>query len=162
MIPRLASHADIAELVRVINRAYEVEVDMFRGTRTSETDVRDRMARAGSAFLALDDSTPGARAGALIAGVYVELRGTRGYFGMLAVDPAKQGLGLGRTLVRSIEQHCMDAGCEHLDLDVVDLRAELLAFYGALGFTRTVEVPYPDPSQTLRPVRLIGMTKTLR
>jgi hypothetical protein len=47
------------------------------------------MLRNGKYLLAEDD-------GALIACVYVELRGQRAYFGLLGVDPMRQGQGLGR------------------------------------------------------------------
>ena len=55
----------------------------------------------------------------IAACVWVEVRddGTsatlldkRGYFGMLAVDPAQQGKGLGRLLVQTAETHCRAAG----------------------------------------------------
>jgi ribosomal protein S18 acetylase RimI-like enzyme len=93
--------------------------------------------------------------------VYVEVSGRRGYFGMLAVDPGRQGQGLGRVLVRAVEEHCAKAGCTDLDLDVVDLRSELPGFYNALGFTRTGSIPYPRPSETKQPVHLIQMSKPL-
>jgi GNAT superfamily N-acetyltransferase len=160
--PRTANQADVAELVRVINRAYHVEAEMFHGQRTSETDVRERLARPNAAFLAIDDDAPDAPRGALVGGVYVEIRDRRGYFGMLAVDPSRQGRGLGRVLVRAVETYCASAGCNDVDLDVVDLRSELLDFYAALGFTRTGEpIPYPNPTETKQPVHLIQMTKRL-
>jgi len=158
---RIATPDDVAELVRVINLAYTVEAEMFHGERTSEPDVHDRLGRPNAAFLAIDDDTPGSPRGALAGGVYVEIHDRRGYFGMLAVDPRRQGRGFGRVLVRGVEAYCASAGCEDLDLDVVDLRSELLGFYGALGFTRTGEVPYPEPSQTKQPLRLIRITKPL-
>src|SRR6187551_2028326 len=102
MIPRPVTHADVTELVRVTNLAYLVEAEMFHGTRTTESDVRDRLARPNATFLVV----AGDEANSVLAGpVYVEMRDDRGYFGMLAVDPACQGCGLGRTLVRAAEAH---------------------------------------------------------
>lgn len=161
MTPRTATVADVPELVRVINLAYRVEAEMFHGNRTSELDVRERLGRPNATFLAIDDDSAGAASGALVGAVYVEVREGRGYFGMLAVDPSRQGQGLGRVLVRAIEEHCAKVGCTDLDLDVVDLRAELPGFYTAMGFTRTGSMPYPDPSHTKQPVHLIQMTKSL-
>jgi ribosomal protein S18 acetylase RimI-like enzyme len=161
MPARVATAADLPEVLRVTNLAYQVEATMFHGERTSEAELRDRLARPNAAFLVLDDDAPGAQPGALIGSVYVETRGERGYFAMLAVDPDRQGRGLGRQLVRAAEAHCQAAGCRFLDIDVVDLRIELPGFYHALGFTRSGQTPYPDPAHTRRPVQLIRMTKPL-
>ena len=158
MIPRPATLADVDALVRVINLAYLVEADMFHGTRTTEADVHDRLARPNAVFLVVPDD---AADGVLLGSVHVETRGDRGYFGMLAVDPACQGRGLGRTLVRAAEDHCRATGSVAMDLDVVDLRRELTAFYGSLGYVVVGESPFARPEQAKRPVRLIHMTKRL-
>ena len=157
MIPRLATLTDVAELVRVINAAYLVEAEMFHGTRTTAADVRERLARPNAAFLVV----PRDASAVLAASVYVETGRDRGYFGMLAVDPACQGRGLGRVLVQAAEAHSRAAGCAAMDLDVVDLRGELTTFYGALGYVAVGESPYPHPEQTKQPVRLIHMSKPL-
>lgn len=161
MTPRHATPADVAELARVINRAYQVEATMFLDERTSEADVMERLGRPNATFLVLDDDTCAADAGRLAGVVYVETRENRGYFGMLSVDPQHQGRGLGRTLVRAAEAYCREAGCDVLDIDVVDLRTELPGFYAALGFARTGATPYPDPTRTKRAVQLIQMEKSL-
>ena len=158
MIPRPATLADVDALVRVINLAYLVEADMFHGTRTTDADVYDRLARPNAVFLVVPDD---AADGVLLGSVHVETRGDRGYFGMLAVDPACQGRGLGRALVRAAEDYCRAAGSVAMDLDVVDLRRELTAFYGSLGYVVVGESPFARPEQTKRPVRLIHMTKRL-
>ena len=158
---RLATLDDVLEIVRVINLAYRVEAEMFHGDRTSEYDVRERLGRENARFLVLDDDAADSTPGRLIGAVYLELGDRRGYFGMLAVDPNKQGQGLGRVLVRAVEDYCTNAGCAHLDLDVVDLRVELPGFYNALGFTRAGSIPYPRPSETKQPVHLVQMTKPL-
>src|SRR5690349_6347910 len=146
MIARPATLADVTELVRVINLAYRVEADMFHGERTSDADVRERIARPNAAFLVVvgDDIAGGtASTGRTLAGsVYVETRSGRGYFGMLAVDPNHQGRGLGRALVRAAEEYGRALGCAHMDLDVVDLRRELTSFYGSLGYTAVGESPF--------------------
>jgi len=158
MIPRPATLADVDALVRVINLAYLVEADMFHGTRTTDADVHDRLAQPNALFLVAHDD---AADGVLLGSVYVETRADRSYFGMLAVDPACQGRGLGRALVRAAEDYCRAAGSVAMDLDVVDLRRELTSFYGSLGYLVVGESPFAHPEQTKRPVRLIRMTKPL-
>jgi GNAT superfamily N-acetyltransferase len=161
MIARPATLADVTELVRVINLAYAVEADMFVGQRTSEADVRERVARPNAVFLVVPDEAVGGTPGPLAASVYVETRGDRGYFGMLAVDPTHQGQGLGRALVRAAETYSRGVGCTAMDLDVVDLRSELTVYYGSLGYEAIGESQYARPEQTKRPVRLIHMSKPL-
>jgi GNAT superfamily N-acetyltransferase len=162
MMPRRATLTDVAELVRVINLAYVVEADIFHGSRTTDADVRDRLARPNATFLVIADDRIGGAPGALAGSVYVETVGRRGYFGMLAVDPTHQGRGIGRGLVRAAEAHSIGLGCAFMDLDVVDLRCELASFYGSLGYVVVGESsPYPHPEETKRPVCLIKMSKRL-
>jgi len=159
--PRTATPADAGEIVRVVNLAYRVEAEMFHGERTSLPDIRERLGRPHAAFLVIDADASHDTSGLLAGSVYVEIKDRRGHFGMLAVDPSRQGQGLGRVLVQSVEAYCAEAGCVDLDLDVVDLRTELPGFYSALGFTRSGSIPYTNPSETKQPVHLIRMTKPL-
>jgi ribosomal protein S18 acetylase RimI-like enzyme len=154
---RRATAEDVPEIVRVINLAYRVEDFFIDGDRTRADDVLARLSRPDAGFLVADASSDGR----LMAAVYVEVRGDRGYFGMLAVDPAHQQRGVGRALATAAESHCRAAGCRHLDIDVVDLRAELLPFYRALGFTETGRARFPDPWKLRRQAHLLVMTKPL-
>jgi len=122
---RLATPDDIPALVRVINRAYVVEAHLFEGDRTNAADLYERIAKPNVCFLVIDDDEPGAEPGSLAGGVYVEHRGERGYFGMLSVDPDRQGRGLGRKLIAAAEAHCQRVGCGFMDIVVVEQRPEL-------------------------------------
>ena len=157
MRPRLATTDDVPGLVRVINDAYRVEDFFIDGDRTNAADIRDKLAVERGGFLVVD----GEADGWLAAAVYVEIRGGRGYFAMLSVDPRRQGQGLGRMLVSAAEAHCRAAGCDWLDLEIVDLRPELPAFYAPLGFGPIGTAPFPEPRKLRRPAHLVVMTKTL-
>jgi GNAT superfamily N-acetyltransferase len=154
---RLATRADIAPLVRLVNAAYRVEDFFVDGDRTNAADIEARMASPSAAFLVID----GERKGELRGSVYVDVRGARGYFGMLAVDPARQKEGLGRALVLAAEAHCRAAGCRFLDLDVVNLRRELPAFYRRLGYAAFDTAPFPKGEKLRREAHLVLMTKPL-
>ena len=159
--PRPATADDAPAIVRVVNRAYRVEDFFVTGDRTTGDDVRARMATPGGCFLVVDDDAAGADPGALAAAVYVKLRGTRGYLGMLAVDPERQRRGLGRALVAAAEARCRAAGCRFLDIDVVNVRRELPAFYASLGFAPYDLAPFPEPARLRREAWVVLMTKPL-
>lgn len=113
-------------MLRVINAAFAIET-FLEGTRTDKESLEAMMKKGD--FLVGCNSR-----GDVLASVYVEVRGRRGYFGMLAVDPQRQSRGLGRMLVAAAEEHCRCQGCEAMDITVLSLRAELPAFYRKLGY----------------------------
>jgi GNAT superfamily N-acetyltransferase len=151
---RVATEEDAGRVARLVNLAFAVEAFFKTGDRTSRDQIRD-MIRSG-AFLLLEES-PGDLAGC----VYVTLDGDRGYFGMLSIDPARQGRGLGRRLVDAAEQRCRSAGCRHMDIHIVNLREELPPFYRRLGYVEQGTLPFPDAEQSKVPCHFIVMTKAL-
>jgi len=126
---RIATAGDVPAMIPVVNAAFSVEA-FIDGTRTDEERMSEMM-RKGDFLLAERGS------GGVAACVYTELRGERGYFGMLAVDPAEQGSGLGRRMVQSAEDYCRERGCKFMDITVLNLRPELPPFYRKLGYVET-------------------------
>ncbi len=122
---RRASAGDVQAAIPVVNAAYAIE-DFLDGTRIDE----ERMA----AMLKKGELLVGIAGERVVACVYVENRGERGYFGMLSVDPAEQGKGLGRQMIAAAEDHCRRWGCKHMDIMVLALRTELPPFYVKLGY----------------------------
>lgn len=120
---------DFPALISLVNAAFVIET-FIDGTRTNDAHIRETAARGS--FLVLED-----QGGHVVGSVHVEARGERGYFGMLAVDPAHQGEGFGRTLVDAAEEHARQRGCTHMDITVLSLRPELLPFYRKLGYVET-------------------------
>jgi GNAT superfamily N-acetyltransferase len=165
MIPRIATSADVAAIVRVINRAYRVEDFFIKGDRTNAADIRARQGTPNACFIVMDAPAPvwPARGllGELSGAVFVKTLGDRGYFGMLSVDPDHQHRGLGRKLVDAAEARCRDAGCHALDIDVVNLRTELPPIYASLGFTPSGIEPFPEPEKLRRPAHMVRMSKPL-
>src|SRR5258708_17642438 len=77
--------------------------------------------------------------------VYVELRGDRGYLGLLGVDPSRQVSGLGRKLMDAAENFFRQAACVAVDLRVISARTPLSSFYRHLGYLETGTAPFaPD------------------
>jgi ribosomal protein S18 acetylase RimI-like enzyme len=152
---RMAKAADRPRLIPLINAAFAVET-FIDGPRTDAKRLAAAM-KKGSILIAED------RRARLVASVYVEVRGRRGYLGMLAVDPRLQGKGLGRRMTLEAEQWFRRHGCKAAELTVVDLRTELPPFYRKLGYMETGNRDF-HPDQRLRPgvkCRLIVMGKRL-
>ena len=103
-----AQVADAEAIARLVNHAFRSEHFFIDEDRTNPDKVRELL-QQGTFLLVREDGAP---AGC----VYAELRGERGYFGLLAVDPTKQRSGLGSRLMSAAEQYCREAGCQFMDL----------------------------------------------
>lgn len=157
MKTRYATRDDIPELVRIINLAYRVEDFFIDGDRTNEADVKARMDAPGSTFIVIDSEDRGK----LAAGVFVDVHDNRGHFAVLSVDPSHQGKGLARVLIEAVENHCREAGCNALDIEVVNLREELPAFYRKFGFLESGTAAFPANEKLTREAHLMLMSKGL-
>ena len=150
---RAAVQSDIDSLARLINSAFRVEQPFIDGDRTNPDGVRTYMEKGK--FLLAED------AAGLAGCVYVELRGDRGYLGLLGVDPRRQGTGLGRRLMDAAEEFFRGAGCVAVDLRVVSARTPLPAFYRHLGYLETGTAPFAPDVPAKVPCHYILMSKTL-
>ena len=154
---RPAAGADVPLIVSVVNRAYRVEDDFIVGDRITPEAVAASLAGPDRHVIVAEASAGGRLDGAVL----IEIRGVQGYFGPLAVDPDSQGRGIGRMLVEAAAAYCRERGCRQLDIDVLDVRPELLAVYEGMGFTRGVTIAYPYPEKLRRPAHLILMSRPL-
>ena len=93
---RFGTDLDAESIAALVNAAFKVERFFIDGDRISPKEVREMM-RRGKFMLAEDR-------GAMTACVYLEIREQRGYFGLLAVDPARQGEGFGRKMIAKAEE----------------------------------------------------------
>ena len=154
-VVRPAGTQDVDALATLINDAFVVETFFKIGDRTSTGEIRELMEEGGEFFVAVggDSKTAGC--------AYVKCVGERAYFGMLSVDPAHQGRGLGRRLIAAVESRARDRGCRFMDIHIVNLRTELPPYYEQLGYVRAGELPFSDPSLASRPCHFIVMTKWL-
>ena len=150
---RVASLADAEALARLINAAFRVEEPFIEGDRTNPQGVRAYLGKGK--FLLADDAS------GLAGCVYVEIRGDRGYLGLLGVDPPRQGLGLGRKLMDAAENFFREAGCFAVDLRIISARTPLPSFYRHLGYLETGTAPFAPDVPAKVPCHYILMSKTL-
>jgi ribosomal protein S18 acetylase RimI-like enzyme len=150
---RLAQGPDVEPLAQLINSAFRVELPFIDGDRIDAEGIHSYMAKGK--FLVAEDST------GLAACVYVELRGDRGYLGLLGVDPPRQGIGLGRKLMDAAENYFRESGCVAVDLRVISPRAPLPAFYRHLGYLETGTAPFAPSVPIKVPCHYILMSKIL-
>jgi GNAT superfamily N-acetyltransferase len=150
---RVAGGSDIPALVRVINAAFIVEQFVFDGDRINAEETQAFM--ENGLFLLAEDCA------GLAGCVYLEIREDRGYLGLLAVNPARQGTGLGRKLVAAAEDYFRAKGCRAVDLRVISQRTPLPPFYRHLGYVETGTAPFSLSPQTKVPGHYIIMSKSL-
>lgn len=142
---RPAHLADLAELHRVIERAYRGET--ARSGWTHEADLIPQGDRTDPATLAGLVSDPASRLlvaldGETIIGcVNVQDRGDRtAYLGLLCVDPTLQAGGFGRQLVAAAERTARNGfGAVRMEMTVIEQRTELIAWYERLGYVASGE-----------------------
>jgi ribosomal protein S18 acetylase RimI-like enzyme len=153
LLLRIATYDDVPALVRLINAAFVVEQVAIEGERIDSVGVQKYL-QTGE-FLVLEQNT------AIAGCVYLEKRGQRGYLGLLSVDPALQGQGLGRKLVTAAEKQIREQGCVAIDLRVISARGELLPFYQKLGYGITHISPMPPEAPLKMPCHFIHLSKQL-
>ena len=154
---RNATIDDVHAIVNVTNRAFVSEQFLVTGDRTDAADIFQRF-ETGVFFVA-DDPADNAR---LLGSVFCSIDNSRGYLGLLSVDPDVQGRGHSRLLVAAVEDQCRAANCNFLDITVVNARNDLFPFYAKLGFAAFDVLPFPVPERALEPLLLVKMTKPLR
>lgn len=151
---RVASPADAVPIAALINAAYVVEAFFKIGDRTTVEEILGLMRKGRFIVLDLDGRMAGC--------VYVEVNGPVGYFGMLSIDPALQKQGLGARLMRAAETLCRQSGCTEMELQVVNLRTELVPYYRKFGYTEQGTREFSESERTTRPCHFIVMRKPLQ
>jgi ribosomal protein S18 acetylase RimI-like enzyme len=145
---RTARAADAAAIVVLVESAYRgesglrgwtTESNLLDGRRTNVDDVLALIAGPNSRILLAE------RDGQLLASCQLEHRGDSGYFGMFAVDPEKQGDGVGKRVLAEAERFAVSAwACRQMRMTVIVQRDELIAWYGRRGYRRTGRFePFP-------------------
>ncbi|CAD1794091.1 ribosomal protein S18 acetylase RimI-like enzyme [Xanthomonas arboricola] len=145
---RTATVDDIDALVSLVTSAYRgdvsrvgwtTEADFLDGARIDPAVLREDLLRDRSLVLLVEQDRR------LLACAHIADDQGAGYFGMFAVDPALQGSGLGKTLLAEAERIAhSEWQLPVMRMTVIDIRAELIAFYERRGYRRTgITKPFP-------------------
>ena len=161
-----ANSSDIGRLTTLVNNAYKGgdairgwtnEAHLLEGPRTYEADIARLLSLPGSALLIYEEE------GELAGSVHLQRQEDKLYLGMLSVSPERQGAGIGKMLLSAARDHALREGCDRIEITVISLREELIAWYERHGFKRTREIR-PFPVWTLlstpkRPLELVVLEK---
>ncbi len=144
-----AGHEEVDALVTLVESAYRgagsaegwtTEAGILDGQRVDHEMLVETLARPDTIVLLARD------AGTLVGCCELQ-RPTDGaaHLGMFAVAPGLQGGGIGRHVLDEAERIARDEwGAERLELEVIDIRDSLIAWYERRGYVRTgVFEPFP-------------------
>ncbi|MBA3023071.1 MAG: GNAT family N-acetyltransferase [Gammaproteobacteria bacterium] len=160
---RKALHDDVAAIVALVNSAYRgdssragwtTEADILGGQRTDAEEIAQSIAEAGSEFLLCMHD------GETIGSVHLLRQDAQtAYLGMLVIKPGLQGRGLGSRLMDEAERFLMEQwSVSRLQMQVITLREELIAFYERRGFSRTGEFkPFPESEPRFGLPKVMGL-----
>lgn len=148
----IATQEDVTDLHRLVNSAYRgdssrkgwtTEANLLDGQRTSEKLLLEMMEEPDAIILKYTD--PGD--GELQACVYLKNKGGKLYLGMLTVNPELQAKGIGKQLLAAAESYAGQVNCSTIQMTVISVRSELIAWYERHGFRKTGQTePFPtDP-----------------
>jgi len=157
---RFAQLSDLSALEQLVNSAYRgessrkgwtTEADLLDGIRTHQQQLSDQITAQDSVMLVITDTHD-----AIVACVYLQDKAPVLYLGMLTVQPNLQASGIGKKLLAAAEAYAKWLGRKSIQMTVISVRHELIAWYQRRGYQLTGEkMPFPEhlalgiPKQTL-------------
>lgn len=145
---RAATPADAPAIVALAESAYRgesgrrgwtTESDLFDGPRTSRWEVTKLITAPDSRILLAHGD------GVLIGCAHIRKQKNSCYFGLFAVTPSAQCGGLGKLIIHEAERIAREEyRCLQMEMTVISVRAELIAWYERRGYRRTGKIrPFP-------------------
>lgn len=149
---RIARTQDSQQISDLVNSAYRgdssregwtTEADFLDGQRTDVEAIRENILKPNNWMLLC------LKGNEIIGSVHLEKREPATcYFGMFTVKPTLQAAGIGKVFIAEAEKFAKkEMGCLWLEMTVVTIREELIAWYERRGYQFTGEhrpFPYHD------------------
>ena len=143
-----ATSANVDAIVALVESAYRgegskrgwtTEADMLDGRRTDAAGVAELIAKPDSLVLLAEIDAR------MLASAHLEKQAGAAYFGLFSVLPELQGGGVGRALLAEAERIARDVWrCVEMQMTVISIRDELIAWYERRGYRRTGRYkPFP-------------------
>lgn len=165
-----AHHTETEAVAALINSAYRGDVSRLGWTTEADLLEGRRIDNAGVLHLLdkPDSLLVLAKQGKNVLGsLHLHAVGQKVEFSLFAVNPQKQGSGIGKKLLQQAEQTALETWqIQHFTMSVISCRHELIAFYQRRGYQLTGEFkPFPVNSalwmQKVEQLQLAVMEKTL-
>jgi ribosomal protein S18 acetylase RimI-like enzyme len=145
---RPATAADVPRLTELVQAAYGHYIERLDGPPRPMTDDYAEVVRSHRVIVAVRGGT--------ILGLVVLGVGDEGFFvDNVAVDPAHQGIGVGKALLEHAETAARDAGFGSIYLYTHERMVENLALYSRIGYVEYDRRRHGD-------ARIVYLRKNLR
>ena len=162
---RLATKHDADLLANLVNAAYRgetsrigwtTEADLLGGQRTDRDEILSLLDAEGSIILL------GMQGSNIIASLHLQQDGSHAHLGMFAIQPGLQGAGVGKRCLQQAENLVQQLwGVTTMQMAVITLRLELIAYYERRGYRNTgLLQPFPTSPRFGIP-RVAGLQLTL-
>ncbi len=112
------------------------QCDLIRSWNDPHKDIQRKLTTQPELFFV------GELDGKLVASVMAGFDGHRGWVNYLAVSPASRNKGIGRLLMRHVEESLKARGCPKLNLQVRATNQAVLEFYRRIGYSADEVVSY--------------------
>ena len=151
---RIATHDDIDSVVELVNQAYRgaaspgwtTEAGLIEGARVDRNALAQIIDAGATTILLARDQASDRLQGCVAVR---PMEDGEWYLSMLAVSPASQAGGVGRSIMAAAEAFMHERGARSVKISVIDARETLIAWYERRGYERTGKTepfPYDDPS----------------
>lgn len=136
-----ASVDDIPQLLQLVNSAYRGEPAKKGWTHEADLIEGEKRIDEKSLQLLLNDPNSVILKytidNKIVGCVYLEKQQQNLYLGMLSVSPEIQAKGIGKKLLKAAEEYAKETNCNSIEMTVISVRHELIAWYERNGYHKT-------------------------
>lgn len=164
-----ATLQDVPALTKLVNSAYRgesskkgwtTEAHLLEGIRTTEAELTQLINLPNHQILHYS------KEGEILGCVLLIIKEHQLYLGMLSVNPSLQNSGIGKKLLQTAEDFARTNQLPAIEMTVIGLRTELIAWYQRNGYQDTGKrLPFPESNDfhplTLEPLTFMVLEKKI-